>query len=417
MPKRTWLSNESFTSELVIPNYGKGDLSNVVVRWQVLHDGKVLLSDSLRCDHLPQGEVTSCGTIKFPLGQFADKASQFQIVLSASSLGINNKYNVWAYPENQPAEPSDITIAREATPELLKSIENGATVLLVPKSWYDGERMTFATPFWSTLMFDYQPKTMGVVCNPAHPVFADFPTDFHSDWQWWELTTNTWAARINDTPMDYRPILQVVDHPVRNDKLGAIMETRIGKGRLLICTFDILSSPDKRIVARQLKHSILRYMSSPDFNPQEVAGLKEVFFRNLKSESPYKSVSVDQENPEHPATNLLDKRPSTHCAFPLMSDKAVITVELKSERYIIGCNLPADADGVNAFRVYVTNDKSQKENVIIEGKGKRGTYQALQWDNGFTVQRGKKGRYVIIEIEKSASQPASMTELEFQFGD
>jgi hypothetical protein len=100
-----------------------------------------------------------------------------------------------------------------------------------------------------------------------------------------------------------------------------------------------------------------------------------------------------------------------------MSDKAVITVELKSERYIIGCNLPADADGVKAFRVYVTNDKSQKENVIIEGNGKRGTYQALQWDNGFTVQRGKKGRYVIIEIEKSASQPASMTELEFQFGD
>ena len=417
MPKRTWLSNESFTSELVIPNYGKGTLSNVVVRWQVLHDGKVLLSDSLRCDHLPQGEVTSCGTIKFPLGQFADKAAQIQIVLSASSLGINNKYNVWAYPENQPAEPSDITIAREATPELLKSIENGATVLLVPKSWYDGERMTFATPFWSTLMFDYQPKTMGVVCNPAHPVFADFPTEFHSDWQWWELTTNTWAARINDTPMDYRPILQVIDHPVRNDKLGAIMETRIGKGRLLICTFDILSSPDKRIVARQLKNSILRYMSSPDFNPQEVAGLKEVFFRNLKSESPYKSVSVDQENPEHPATNLLDKRPSTHCAFPLMSDKAEITVELKSERYIIGCNLPADADGVKAFRVYVTNDKSQKENVIIEGNGKRGTYQALQWDNGFTVQRGKKGRYVIIEIEKSASQPASMTELEFQFGD
>ncbi len=417
MPKRTWLSNENFTSELVIPNYGKGALSNVVVRWQVLHDGKVLHSDSLRCDHLPQGEVTSCGAIKFPLGQFADKAAQFQIVLSASSLGINNKYNVWVYPENQPAEPSDITIAREATPELLKSIENGATVLLVPKSWYDGERMTFATPFWSTLMFDYQPKTMGVVCNPAHPVFADFPTEFHSDWQWWELTTNTWAARINDTPMDYRPILQVVDHPVRNDKLGAIMETRIGKGRLLICTFDILSSPDKRIVARQLKHSILRYMSSPDFNPQEVAGLKEVFFRNLKSESPYKSVSVDQENPEHPATNLLDKRPSTHCAFPLMSDKAVITVELKSERYIIGCNLPADADGVKAFRVYVTNDKSQKENVIIEGNGKRGAYQALQWDNGFTVQRGKKGRYVIIEIEKSASQPASMTELEFQFGD
>ena len=417
MPKRTWLSNENFTSELVIPNYGKGDFSNVVVRWQVLHDGKVLHSDSLRCDHLPQGEVTSCGAIKFPLGQFADKAAQFQIVLSASSIGINNKYNVWAYPENQPVEPSDITIAREATPELLKSIENGATVLLVPKSWYDGERMTFATPFWSTLMFDYQPKTMGVVCNPAHPVFADFPTEFHSDWQWWELTANTWAARINDTPMDYRPILQVIDHPVRNDKLGAIMETRVGKGRLLICTLDILSSPEKRVAARQLKNSILRYMNSPEFSPQEVAGLKEVFFQNLKKESPYKSVAMEQENPEYPVANMFDSRTATYCALPLQADSATVIIELTSERYITGCTMPADADGVKAFRVYVTNDKSQKGNVIIEGKGKQGTYQALQWDNGFTVQRGKKGRYVIIEIEKSASQPASIAELEIQFGD
>ena len=417
MPKRTWLSNEDFTSELVIPNYGKDTLNDVVVRWQVLHDGEVLLSDSLTTGLVSQGQVVSCGKVGFPLGRFADKAVQLQIALSAPSLGICNQYNVWVYPENQPAEPANITIAREATPELLKSIEDGATVLLVPKSKYDGERMTFATPFWSTLMFDYQPKTMGIVCNPAHPVFADFPTDFHSDWQWWELTTNTWAARINDTPMDYRPMLQVIDHPVRNDKLGAIMETRIGKGRLLICTLDILSSPEKRVVARQLKHSILRYMNSPEFNPQEVAGLKEQFFLNLKKESPYKSVVMEQENPEHPVGNMFDNRTTTYCALPLMTGSATIRLELTSERYITGCNMLADAEGVDAFRVYVTNDKLQKGNVIIEGNGRKGTYEALQWDNGFTVQRGKKGRHVIIEIDKTASLSASIPEVEFLFGD
>jgi hypothetical protein len=332
-------------------------------------------------------------------------------------LGIENKYKVWAYPEKLPDEPKNITISREATPELLKSIEDGATVLLVPKSKYDGERMTFATPFWSTLMFDYQPKTMGIVCNPEHPVFTDFPTDFHSDWQWWELTNNTYVARINDTPSDYRPLLQVIDHPVRNDKLGAIMETRIGKGRLLICTLDILSSPDKRTVARQLKHSILNYMSSPAFNPQEVAGLKELFFLNLKKENPYKSIVMEQENQEFPVSNMFDNRLNTHCALPLSAEKATITIELKSERYITGCTLPKDAEGITDFRVYVTNDKSQKGNVIIKGNGKKGTYQALQWDNGFTVQKGKKGRYIIIEADKIASKQAHISEFSILFGD
>lgn len=417
MPKRTWLSNEDFTSELVIPNYGKGDLKNTIVHWKVVKNGKELLSDSIRADLLPQGQVASCGTICFPLKQFTEKATQFEIILNAPSLGIENKYKVWAYPEKLPDEPKNITISREATPELLQSIEEGATVLLVPKSKYDGERMTFATPFWSTLMFDYQPKTMGIVCNPEHPVFTDFPTDFHSDWQWWELTNNTYVARINDTPSDYRPLLQVIDHPVRNDKLGAIMETRIGKGRLLICTLDILSSPDKRTVARQLKHSILNYMSSPAFNPQEVPGLKEQFFLNLKKENPYKSIVMDQENQEHPVSNMFDNRLNTHCELPLSAEKATITIELKSERYITGCSLPKDAEGVTEFKVYVTNDKSQKGNVIIKGNGKKDTYQAIQWDNGFTVQRGKKGCFVIIEIDKTVAKPATFTDFGFLFGD
>jgi hypothetical protein len=100
-----------------------------------------------------------------------------------------------------------------------------------------------------------------------------------------------------------------------------------------------------------------------------------------------------------------------------MTGSATIRLELTSERYITGCNMLADAEGVDAFRVYVTNDKLQKGNVIIEGNGRKGTYEALQWDNGFTVQRGKKGRHVIIEIDKTASLSASIPEVEFLFGD
>lgn len=417
MPKRTWLTGETFSAQLVVPNYGQHTLSGTLIRWQVLRGGNVLLADSLTTGTLPQGEVTPCGTLSFALGSLVSHAAQLEIQLSAPALGISNRYNVWAYPDTLPAAPADILIAQEATPELLAQLEAGATVLLVPKHQPDAERITFATPFWSTLMFDYQPKSMGLVCNPEHPLFAHFPTASHTDWQWWELTAHAYAARINDTPLTYRPILQVIDHPVRNDKLGAIMETRVGQGRLLVCMLDILSSPDSRPVARQLKHSILQYMASPQFAPAEVPGLKECFFSTLRVERPCQSVRLDGENPEHPATNLTDGRSHTRCALPVDSARATLLITLKGERYITGCTLPVMPEGISSFDIYITDDPAQPGDAIISGAGREGTYEARSWDNGFTVQKGKKGRYVILEVRKQAGQAAALHELELIFGD
>lgn len=80
--------------------------------------------------------------------------------LEIPSLEITNEYDVWTYPEQVDDEQGKVIIAKSATPELLKEIENGSIVLLVPDNTPDVERMTFSNPFWSTILFDYQPKTM-----------------------------------------------------------------------------------------------------------------------------------------------------------------------------------------------------------------------------------------------------------------
>jgi len=33
-------------------------------------------------------------------------------------------------------------------------------------------------------------KTMGILCDPANPALAEFPTEFHSNWQW------LWAVKV-----------------------------------------------------------------------------------------------------------------------------------------------------------------------------------------------------------------------------
>ena len=46
------------------------------------------------------------------------------------------------------------------------------------------------------------------------------------------------------------------------------MVQEIGKGRLVMTTMDISNNLDKRIVARQMRESILHYMHSDKFAPQ-----------------------------------------------------------------------------------------------------------------------------------------------------
>jgi hypothetical protein len=111
------------------------------------------------------------------------------------------------------------------------------------------------------------PGTLGILCDPGAPVLAGFPTEFHGNWQWWHLVKNSRPIMFDDTPANYRPTVQVIDNFVTNHKLGLIAETKVGKGRMMICAIDLLGHQDKP-EARQLMHSLLRYLDSAAFAPK-----------------------------------------------------------------------------------------------------------------------------------------------------
>jgi hypothetical protein len=80
----------------------------------------------------------------------------------------------------------------------------------------------------------------------------------------------------------------VVDNIERNHKLGLIFEFAIGKGKLLVCMSDLKAIQDKP-EGRQLFNSILRYMSSDNFNPSQnlTAGeLVSLFSKKISETKP-----------------------------------------------------------------------------------------------------------------------------------
>ena len=162
----------------------------------------------------------------------------------------------------------------ELSDVVLDYLNRGGRVLLLPPSQTikDDEhypiKMGFSSIFWNTVWTNRQaPHTLGILCNPSHPALAEFPTEYHSNWQWWELMHGTVPFIL--TPYKHLlPVVQVIDDWVTARKLALVFEARVGNGKLVACSCDLVSELNNRPVARQMRHSLLAYMSGDLFEPQ-----------------------------------------------------------------------------------------------------------------------------------------------------
>ena len=118
---------------------------------------------------------------------------------------------------------------------------------------------------------------MGLLIKQNHKALKNFPTDFYSNWQWWDLTIKSKTLYADSLP-NKAIIVRVIDNFVRNQSLTNLFEVKIGKGKLVFCSIDIISDLDKRPQAKQLRYSLLKYMNGKDFAPD--ATISEEQIRN-----------------------------------------------------------------------------------------------------------------------------------------
>ena len=133
----------------------------------------------------------------------------------------------------------------------------------------------FSTLFWNTAWTSLTPPTtLGLLCDSAAPALADFPTDFHSNWQWWYPGTHARPMILDGLPPHLRPIVQVIDDWFTNRRLGFLIEAQVGPGRLLLCSADLLAGKDP--VCRQLLFSLLNYAAGDQFQPTCDVSLEQI---------------------------------------------------------------------------------------------------------------------------------------------
>jgi hypothetical protein len=73
---------------------------------------------------------------------------------------------------------------------------------------------------------------------------------------------------LDGLPKPLRPTVQGIDDWFTNRRLGLVFEARVGRGRLLVTSIDLERDLEANPVARQLRHSLLRYAASEGFAPK-----------------------------------------------------------------------------------------------------------------------------------------------------
>lgn len=105
---------------------------------------------------------------------------------------------------------------------------------------------------------------MGQMIDAAHPVFRNFPTEFHTDWQWWHMA----SQRAAILPEYYQTIIAEMDSYAYLRPMAQLLECQCGNGKLLFSAMglqDLQEYPE----ARALLASVYQYMDSAEFQPKQ----------------------------------------------------------------------------------------------------------------------------------------------------
>ena len=281
LPKFCYTCDEPIKGSIKVANFLPIALEDKTLHWTLTNSQSQVIAEDHLSLHIGQGQLAEVGVFDIPLPSLTE-ADTYQLELAIEGTSYKNHYPLWCYPSTKELQiPSDIKIIKRWDKQAENLLAEGKNVLWFP----DGRAYSsvtvdglFQTDYWNYRMFKsicewvkkpVSPGTLGLLMEPTHPIFAHFPTDSHTNWQWFEMVKNSHPLILDPLPATYRPIVQVIDNVERNHKLGLIQEFKVGKGKLLICMTD-LESQQAYPEARQLYKSLLSYMDSSDFDPQTV---------------------------------------------------------------------------------------------------------------------------------------------------
>ena len=268
---------EKIQAKVKVANYGGSSLYGKKLKWKI-GDAEGVMNIFTYDEGL-----IDVGVLDEEIS--VDKPTKLLLTLNIEGTEARNSYELWAYPKKA-LEKKGVIIARDLDQEVVKALEKGGKVLWMPMDNATPYTVggLFQTDYWNYRMFKticennkkkVSPGTLGILTNPEHPIFKGFPTEMHTNWQWFPVIKESHPLVLDNFAKDYRPIVQVIDNIERNHKLGLVMEWKVGAGKLLVCMSD-LEKAAQYPEGKAFYQSVIDYMRSADFNPSSEISVDEL---------------------------------------------------------------------------------------------------------------------------------------------
>lgn len=301
LEKYTYENTETLEADVQVANYGKKELRGVL-RYELRSEDNLVVAgeadtiedvllmgrgdsisngqDSSEEVVCPIGQLTNAGRIKINL-ETVRKPARFDLRVWIGTA--ENSYPIWVYPKEKacPAHLKTSFYETEHFDDRAKEVlKQGGTVYLTPPSTKEALpysiQAQFTTDFWSVGTFAGQEGAMGQLIDDKHPLFRAFPTEFHTNWQWWPMA----VQRAVILPKRYDAIITEMDSYAFLRPMAQLLECRCGKGKIFFSTMG-LQNLQQYPECRAFLHAIYCYLESEEFTPkQEIA--PEVFEKLVK---------------------------------------------------------------------------------------------------------------------------------------
>lgn len=274
-------SGEALQLPIKFAHYGPSLIEAATLRISLFDADSVVYTVEQVVEGAFKGGVFDLATIDLTLPELS-KAKQLELRIELLGLGIQNRYKLWVYPEVSLVGDAKIVESRDQA-SVRAALEAGHTVLYYPNlSEAQSIEASYCTDFWNYPMFRQISEnmnkalpigTLGLSIRSEHPIFADFPTEDYTTAQWYDVIANSRVQILDDSPI--WPLAQMIDNVERNHRLGLIWEASVAKGRLVVVTAPLDELFDSSLPAAWLRESILKYMGSEAFSPEEQLDLTD----------------------------------------------------------------------------------------------------------------------------------------------
>lgn len=280
LDKFIFTEGETMTAKIEVAHFGATPLESVNPTWKITENSEIVAEGELGNRDVEIGNTISLGEVVY---QFQQKNAPRKLTLSVSINEFTNTWDIWVYPKNKEIISKEVMVVETLNKSTIEYLQKGGKVLLsLGKGKVSPEMggkvgVGFSSIFWNTAWTDEQkPHTLGILCNPEHPALKYFPTEYHSNWQWWDAMSHADAIQLDSFRPELKPIVRIIDDWVSNRRLALLFEAKVGKGSIIISGVDLIKDIDNRPEAGQLKKSVISYMESLEFHPIEELSLSQV---------------------------------------------------------------------------------------------------------------------------------------------